>query len=134
MLVVVAAAICRDGRVLVARRAHPPALAGLWELPGGKAAPNESDVAALERECREELGVEIVVNDRVGPDLTIKDGWMLRAYAARLRAGEPRALEHLELHWAEAAELETLDWLPANVVLIPHLRELLRLLALFGCD
>lgn len=126
MLVVVAAAICRDGRLLVARRGRPPALAGFWELPGGKVEPDEDEVAALTRECREELGVEIAVTERVGPDVPLPRGWTLRAYAARLNAGEPQPLEHPELRWIDATELADLPWLPTNTALIPHLRELLR--------
>ena len=129
MGVVVAAAICRDGRLLVAQRAHPPALAGLWELPGGKVEVDEQEVMALIRECREELGIDVEVNERVGLDITIRDDWTLRAYAARLRRGEPQPLEHAELRWVDPTELEDLAWIPANAVLIPDLHALLRLAA-----
>jgi 8-oxo-dGTP diphosphatase len=122
---VVAAAICRDGRLLVAQRAHPPALAGLWELPGGKVEAGEQDIAALVRECHEELGVDIAVGERVGPDVAFEDGWTLRAYAARLLGGEPQPLEHLELRWVAAAGLADLPWLPVNTVFLPALRQLL---------
>jgi 8-oxo-dGTP diphosphatase len=126
MRVVVAAAIHRDGRLLVARRAGPPELAGRWELPGGKVEADELDTEALVRECREELDVDVTVGRRVGVDLAIRDGWTLRAYAARLRGGVPRALEHLEVRWVTPAELEGLDWLPGNALLIPSLHDLLR--------
>ena len=56
--IVVAGALIADGALLVAQRARPPELAGLWELPGGKVAPGESDADALARELREELGVD----------------------------------------------------------------------------
>ncbi len=68
---VVAAAIVRAGAVLAARRTRPAALAGRWELPGGRVEPGESDPAALRRECREELGAEVVVRHRLGPDLPL---------------------------------------------------------------
>ncbi|MET0865989.1 MAG: NUDIX domain-containing protein, partial [Nakamurella sp.] len=63
--VVVAGAIIEDGRVLAARRTHPPELAGKWERPGGKVRPGESEAAALTRELAEELAVDVVVGDRI---------------------------------------------------------------------
>ncbi len=53
--IVVAAALIADGALLVAQRRRPPELAGLWELPGGKVAPGETEPAALVRELAEEL-------------------------------------------------------------------------------
>jgi 8-oxo-dGTP diphosphatase len=126
MRVVVAAAIRRDGHLLVAQRAGPPALAGLWELPGGKVEGVELEPEALIRECREELDVDVTVGRRVGNDMAIRDGWTLRAYAARLRCGEPRPLEHLELRWVTSAELAELEWLPVNALLVPSLCDLLQ--------
>ena len=58
-LLVVAGALVRDGRLLLARRPDGDPLAGLWELPGGKVEPGETPEAALEREWSEELGVRI---------------------------------------------------------------------------
>jgi 8-oxo-dGTP diphosphatase len=60
-----------SGRLLVAQRRAPAALAGFWELPGGKVDPDETDRDALVRECQEELGVTIELLDRVGGDLPI---------------------------------------------------------------
>ena len=69
---VVAAALFRNGRLLLAQRTGPAELAGLWELPGGKVEPGETVEDALRRELREELGVDVsggetVVLDRVEP-------------------------------------------------------------------
>ena len=66
---VVGAAWIRDGRVLAARRGPGRARAGWWELPGGKVDPGETDEEALVRELREELGVDVVVGDRLGVSL-----------------------------------------------------------------
>ena len=57
MLVVAAALVDADGRVLIARRPEGKALAGLWEFPGGKLGANETPEDALIRELREELGI-----------------------------------------------------------------------------
>ena len=75
-----AGALIVDGALLVAQRGHPPELAGRWELPGGKAAPGESDADALVRELREELGVDVVVGERIGDDVPIGESLVLRAY------------------------------------------------------
>jgi len=124
--VVVAAAIVAPGpppRVLAAQRSHPDALAGKWEFPGGKVEPGETDVAALVRECREELGVTIDVRDRAGTDLVVADpGFVLRLWWAGIVAGEPQPHEHRALRWIAADELDGLDWLPTNWPLLASLR------------
>jgi 8-oxo-dGTP diphosphatase len=121
--VVVGAAIVRAGRVLAQCRATPPELAGRWELPGGRVEPGESEVEALHRECLEELGARVLVGRRVGPDLPLGAGSLLRVYAATLRAdsAEPCPVEHAALRWVGSAELAALDWLPADRALLPHL-------------
>ncbi|WP_051703995.1 (deoxy)nucleoside triphosphate pyrophosphohydrolase [Glycomyces sp. NRRL B-16210] len=125
--VVVGAAI-REGReVLAAARAYPPELAGLWEFPGGKLEPGETEAEALRRECREELGVNIEVGSRVGGDLVTGGGrFLLRVYFARLVSGEPHAKEHAELRWLGPDELDSVPWLPGNRPAVETLRALLR--------
>jgi 8-oxo-dGTP diphosphatase len=124
--VVVGVALVRSGLLLAAQRAHPPQLAGLWELPGGKVEPGEDEAVALVRECREELGCEITVGARVGGDQPTVDGrFVLRVYAATLAGGEPTNREHRQLLWVGPAELGSLDWLPADRPLLPLLVALL---------
>ena len=127
-VVVVGAAIVRGGLLLAAQRAEPPALAGGWELPGGKVDPGESPEQALARECVEELAVSVVVGERLGPVLPIGTGGaVLLAYACTLTdpAGEPVRTEHAELRWVGPDELDALAWLPADLPLVPHLHALL---------
>jgi len=114
--VVVGAAIVRAGRVLACRRTAPLDAAGRWELPGGKVEPGEAPEAALVREVREELGCDIEI-DRIEevvfhayPDF---DLYML-VYASRITDGPPRAIEVADVRWVEAAQLPTLDLLPAD--------------------
>ena len=125
--VVVAAAVHRSGRLLVARRARPAALAGRWELPGGRVEPGESELEALGRECREELAAAVTVTGRLGTDLPIEAG-VLRVYAAELAGGaaEPQPLEHDALRWVGPAELAGLDWLDADRAVLAELAGLLR--------
>ncbi|MCP2165637.1 (deoxy)nucleoside triphosphate pyrophosphohydrolase [Goodfellowiella coeruleoviolacea] len=125
--VVVGAAIVRDGRLLAQQRAYPAEAAGRWELPGGRVEPGETDAKAVVRECAEELGVAVRVDQPLGPDLPLTADLLLRVYAATLADpdAEPTAVEHRALRWVDPAELAALDWLPADRALVPALRRLL---------
>ena len=122
---VVGAALLRDGRVLASRRTEPPRLAGLWEFPGGKVEPGESDVEALERELREELRVEASVGARLGGDLLIGDTAVLRVYVCALVSGEPQLVDHDAHRWLAADELLDVAWIPVDLPLVEQLRDLL---------
>ena len=111
--IVVAGAIVAGSRVLIAQRNRPPELAGRWELPGGKVAAGETEAEALARELAEELGVEVSVGDHLG-DVALTDSMSLRAYAATLMLGEPQPHDHAALRWVSAAELDDVDWVPAD--------------------
>ncbi len=118
------AGLIRDeaGRVLLTRRPPGRVRAGLWEFPGGKVRPGESPEEALERELREELGLEVRVIREVArvrhayPELTIElllfevEAW-----------NSPRSLENQEIGWFYPERLE-------NIPLCPADRELLALL------
>jgi 8-oxo-dGTP diphosphatase len=128
---VVGAAVLDGDRVLVAQRSGGP-FDGQWEFPGGKVEPGESDLAALVRECTEELGVRIRPEVFLGEALL--DGVVgggppgtstLRLWSARLEEGRPVAREHLQLRWVRASELEELDWIRADRPLLPAVRRLL---------
>ena len=122
MQIVVAGALITDRALLVAQRRRPPDLAGLWELPGGKVAPGETEVTALARELREELGVEVVVGERIGVDVAISDAMVLRAYLVKQTGGVLTALDHRALRWVDATELLDLPWVPADRAWLPELR------------
>ncbi len=113
--IVVAAAITAGAALLVAQRRHPPELAGRWELPSGKVAPGETEAAALARELGEELGVaDVTVGERLGVDVALSAAVTLRAYRVELGTGEPRPHDHRALRWVSAAELDDVDWVPAD--------------------
>ncbi len=127
-VVVVGAAILDGERLLAARRIDPPALAGGWELPGGKVEAGEGDRDALVRECREELGVEVALGDRVGGDWTLAGGAVLRVWTATLVSGEPHALEeHSEVRWLAPYEWYDVAWLPADLPVVRAVAQLLGL-------
>jgi 8-oxo-dGTP diphosphatase len=128
---VVGAAVVEGGRVLVARRDGGP-YDGCWEFPGGKVEPGESELDALVRECREELGLEVAPQAFLGE--VVLDGAVgggapgastLRVWWARPGAGAADALEHAELRWVRAEELDDLDWIGADRPLLPAVRALL---------
>jgi 8-oxo-dGTP diphosphatase len=125
--IVVAGALIHDGRLLVAQRARPPELAGLWELPGGKVTAGESDADALIRELREELGAEVTVGPQIGADVRLSAATVLRAYLVGLSSGTVQALDHRELRWVTAAELDQLAWVPADMAWLPDLKQQLGL-------
>jgi len=122
----VAGAVIREGRVLLAQRTRPADLAGLWELPGGKVEPGESAEAALVRELREELGVEVGGAERIGPAVPLAGGLELCAYRVELVSGVPEPLDHAALRWVTADELDEMDLVPADRAWIPDLRRQLR--------
>lgn len=129
--IVVAGVVVRDGRVLAARRLRPAELAGGWELPGGKVEPGETDEAALVRECAEELSIDVRVLTRLGSDVAIPGGRVLRGWVVRLSpdSAEPVAnadQDHDELRWLAVDELYEVDWLHADLPLVGALRAVLK--------
>lgn len=121
---VVGAAIVDDlldpTRVLAARRTEPAALAGGWELPGGKVEPGEAPVLALHREIQEELGVRIRTGAHLpgplpGGSWPLGDQFEMLVWLAVVEAGSPEALEdHDELRWLTRATVRDVPWLPAD--------------------
>jgi 8-oxo-dGTP diphosphatase len=112
--IVVAGALIGGSALLVAQRERPPELAGLWELPGGKVAPGESDADGLARELQEELGVVVTVGERLGDDVELTETMTLRAYLVTQTGGTLRPNDHRALRWVTADELESLPWVPAD--------------------
>jgi 8-oxo-dGTP diphosphatase len=119
---VVAGALIAGNALLVAQRARPPELAGLWELPGGKVAAGETDEAALARELKEELGVDVTVGSRIGDDVALSPTTALRAYQVTQTGGTLHPNDHRALRWITVAELDDLDWVPADRTWLAELR------------
>jgi 8-oxo-dGTP diphosphatase len=119
--VVVAAAIFDNGRLLAQQRSYPPDAAGKWELPGGRVEPDETDHEAVIRECAEELSITVTPGAQIGPDVPLRSDLLLRAYTASLASGTPTPTDHQAVRWLTSATLTTVDWLPADRVLLPTL-------------
>jgi 8-oxo-dGTP diphosphatase len=116
----VSAAIVRDGKILVVRRARPPAH-GVFTLPGGVVEVGETLVAAVAREVREETGMAIEPVALAGfRETIVRDAqdrverhFVILCFAARWQAGEPVLNEELsEAHWLDPAELAGLETTP----------------------
>ena len=107
-------------RYLVQQRLPGKARANLWEFPGGKVEPGESDEAALARECKEELDVTLQIGRRLWgnthayDDLTVT----LELFAAQIVSGSPKALGAQALRFCTFAEMQALPFCEADVPLL----------------
>jgi 8-oxo-dGTP diphosphatase len=125
-VVVAAAVVRREGRILLTKRPDRGHLAGFWEFPGGKLETGESPEAALVRECREECGIEVDVLDIL--DVTFhrypsKDVLLL-FYDCRLAFGEVMHLEVAAHEWVLPADLDHYELPPPDAKLVAKLKRL----------
>lgn len=114
---VVGAVVTNDGKILSAQRSESMSLPGMWEFPGGKIEPGETPRAALVREMQEELLCTVVIGDEVASTRYEYDfGFVtLTTFYATLVDGEPQLTEHSEIRWIDAADLDSVEWAPADV-------------------
>lgn len=123
MIEVVAALIWRQDRFLICQRPAHKARGLLWEFVGGKVELGETREAALVRECREELGITLRVEDAFMevthsyPDLTVH----LVVYRSSIAEGEPQLLEHADLKWVKIDEIDAYRFCPADEEILEKL-------------
>ena len=123
---VVAALIWEGDRFLACQRPAHKARGLLWEFVGGKVEPGETKEEALIRECREELDVTVEPRDvfmeviHEYPDLTVR----LTLFNASIAEGTPKLLEHNDLRWISTAQIDELQFCPADVEILKKLKEL----------
>jgi 8-oxo-dGTP diphosphatase len=126
-IVVAAAVVIEQGKVLLTRRHEGSHLAGLWEFPGGKLEDGESPEEALVRECREECGIEVSVGEVL--DVTHhrypEKDVLLLFYRCELRAGEVRHLQVADHAWVEPSDLGRYRLPPADHRVVERVRRLL---------
>lgn len=129
LLVAACALIDSDGRVLLARRPEGKKMAGLWEFPGGKLHPGETPEAALIRELKEELGIE-VSGSCLAPFAFASHAYptfhlLMPLYLCRRWRGRPVAREGQTLAWVRPDKLMDYKMPPADKPLVPLLRDFL---------
>lgn len=127
VLVVAVALIDPDGRILLAQRPEGKSLAGLWEFPGGKVETGETPEAALIRELSEELGIE-TKSSCLAPLTFASHSYedfhlLMPLFACRRWQGIPSPKEGQNLAWVRAGDLRNYPMPPADIPLIPILRD-----------
>ena len=123
ILVVAAALYDEAGRILIAQRPAGKHMAGRWEFPGGKVARGEDERAALARELREELGIEVTSAEpcmRLVHSYADREVELSLWIVARYR-GEPRPLDAQGLKWVAPAQLPAEDLLEADLPFVAAL-------------
>ncbi len=127
VLVSAVALIDADGRVLLAQRPVGKSMAGLWEFPGGKVEPGESPEAALIRELHEELGID-TQESCLAPLTFASHAYesfhlLMPLFACRRWQGQPHGRENQALEWVRPNCLRDYPMPPADLPLIPVLRD-----------
>lgn len=124
---VVAAIIIHDGRVFATQRGYGE-WQDWWEFPGGKIEPGEEPQVALQREIREELASEIAVGALL---TTVEYDYpafhlTMHCYLSTVLSGELSLLEHEDARWLTMSELSSVKWLPADVGILPLIKDKLQ--------
>lgn len=127
VLVSAVALIDVDGRVLLAQRPDGKSMAGMWEFPGGKVEQDETPEEALIRELDEELGIE-TWGSCLAPLTFASHSYadfhlLMPLFACRKWGGTPHSKEGQTLKWVKPNELRNYDMPPADIPLIPILRD-----------
>ena len=125
----VVAAIIRDGEKVFATQRGYGEFKGGWEFPGGKIETGETLEEALIREIKEELNVDIKVGNNLGsieydyPTFHLS----MNTFLCEIIKGEIVLLEHDDARWVTINDLRSVDWLPADNILIKNIEEELKL-------
>jgi mutator protein MutT len=123
-LEVSAGLLFRQGRLLITQRRAQDHLGGLWEFPGGKRHEGETFEACLQRELREELGIEVEVGELVE---TIQHDYpgksvLLKFFLCRLRRHEPQAIGCAALAWIQREQIAQYHFPPADARLLERIK------------
>jgi 8-oxo-dGTP diphosphatase len=126
MIHVLAAVICLDGKFLIATRPDGTHLAGKWEFPGGKIEPEETAPEGLKREIQEELGVSVIILDKIFtsvfsyPEKTVSLDFY-RALPENMNDFNPIPMDDQELAWVKRSEMKSYDFAEADKDIIEFL-------------
>ncbi len=122
---VVAAILHQNGRYLATQRGYGE-FEGMWEFPGGKIEPGEIQEDALKREIQEELGIEIIIEKQLCTTEYDYPSFHLSMYCflCSISSGEIELREHKSARWLTTEQMNTLEWLPADIKIIELLKQL----------
>lgn len=125
MIIVTAAIIISNNKILIAKRAATKSLPHLWEFPGGKVEENESPEACVVREIQEELNITIKVNRHYKTvEHTYEFGNIkLISFLAEYESGTVELTEHAECRWVDVTELPHFDFAPADIPIVNKLQQ-----------
>ena len=112
------------GQILIARRPINAILGGLWEFPGGKIEPGETVTDCIQREIREELGIEVIVGNKLIEIAHTYSNFQVTLYVYHCQhlQGEPQPLESDEVRWVTVDELNLYAFPEANQQIIDALK------------
>ncbi len=123
--ITVSAAIIHDhaGRIFATQRGYGD-MQGGWEFPGGKIEAGETPEAALKREIQEELDTQIVVEQFI---TTVEHDYpnfhlTMHCYWCRVASGTLTLKEHQAARWLATEDLDTVDWLPADKIVVEEIK------------
>ncbi len=127
LLVVAAALVDDEGRILIAQRPEGKQLAGLWEFPGGKVEPGETPEVALIRELQEELGIT-VKQACLAPFVFASHTYetfhlLMPLFLIRRWDGELEPREHAALKWVRPNDMRDYPMPPADAPLVAYLQD-----------
>lgn len=122
---VVAAILHQNGRYLATQRGYGE-FEGMWEFPGGKIEPGEIQEDALKREIQEELGIEIIIEKQLCTTEYDYPSFHLsmNCFLCSISSGEIELREHKSARWLTTEQMNTLEWLPADIKIIELLKQL----------
>jgi mutator protein MutT len=118
---VIACVISRDNEFLLCQRPLSKRHGGLWEFPGGKVEPGETDEAAAKRELLEELGVELISASEIEFSAADSDSPYVIAFMPVSVRGAPSCTEHIAIRWGTPTELASLPLAPSDRRYVDHL-------------
>lgn len=124
MILVTAAIITDESKILIARRGPEKHLAGFWEFPGGKIEKDETPEECLKREIKEELGLDIEIksffmeNVYQYPNKKI----LLKAYLCKRLSGSIVLKDHDKIEWVDIIEIDNYKFAPADIAFIDKLK------------
>lgn len=121
---VVAAIIQKENKILATKRGYGEFI-NMWEFPGGKIESGETKEQALVREIKEELNIEINV-DKFAIDIEYQYPnfyLFMSCFICSIKEGSIELLEHNDGKWITKEELNTLNWLPADIDAVNYLKE-----------